>query len=115
MMKIIISCLPEDTEFINAAKRAFKESTSIESYTMSGVTGYDTLMLILTAANAVGAMGALIVEFVNMYMTKNKDDNVKSQRSISIEMGDKRIIKLECEGCSEETVRDIVENILGKL
>lgn len=110
-MKIIMSCLSEDTEFINAVKKNFEKSVSIELYTMSGITGYDTVMLILTAANAIGA---LIVPFITMNMTSNKDDDVKSHRSVSIELNDKRILKLECEGCSEETVREIVKDALDK-
>ena len=110
-MKIIMSCLSEDTEFINAVKKEFGKTASIESYTMSGITGYDTVMLILTAANAIGA---LIVPFIIMNMTRNKDNDVKSQRSVSIELNDKRILKLEYEGCSEETVREIVKDALDK-
>ena len=78
---------------------------------MAGIAGYDTVMLILTAANAIGA---LIVPFIIMNMTSNKDDYVKSYRSVSIELNDKCLLKLECEGCSEETVYKMVKDVLDK-
>lgn len=105
IMKIIMSCLSEDTKFINAVKKDFEKSSLIEFYTMAGITGYDAVMLILTAANTIGA---LIVPFIIMHMTNNKNDDVKSCRSVSIELDDKHIVKLECEGCSEETVYKMV-------
>ena len=111
-MKMIMSCLSEDTEFIDAAKKEFGEYIPVETYTVSGITGYDTVMLILTAANA---LEALVVPFIVMHMTNNKDDEIKSKRTVSIDMNGKDLVRFEFEGCNEETVREIVGEVLKKL
>lgn len=110
-MKILMRCSQEDTDFIESVKSDFGEVASIETCKVLGYTGYDAVMLILTAANAIGA---LLVPFIIMHMTNNKDDETKSKRSIAIEVEGKEVLTLNFEGCSEETVQKIVEEAMDK-
>ena len=48
-------------------------------------------------------------------MTNNKDDEIKSKRTVSIDMNGKDPLRFEFEGCNEETVREIVGEVLKKL
>lgn len=110
MMKIIMSCLSGDTEFIDVIKKEFEKTDSLETFTMSGITGYEMVMLIVSVAGAIGAY----IPFIVKHMSNNKDDNVKSHRSISIELDNKHIYKIESEGCSEYTIRELLKDALGK-
>ena len=49
-MKLIFSCSSEDTEFIDLIKKEFSSSGTISEYKVSGITGYETVMLILQVA-----------------------------------------------------------------
>lgn len=119
-MKILMRCLQEDTDFIESVKSDLGEVASIETCKVLGYTGYDAVMLILTAANAIGA---LLVPFIIMHMTNNKDDETKSKRRVAIEVEGKELLTLNFEGCSEETVKKlsrrqwirqwIVNNVFG--
>lgn len=78
-MKLIFSCSSEDTEFIDLIKKEFSSSGTISEYKVSGITGYETVMLILQVA-AVTA--TTIVPFIIEHMTSNKGDRIKSKRCI---------------------------------
>lgn len=47
MMKLTFSCSSEDIEFIELVKNEFESKGTINEYKISGITGYETIMLVL--------------------------------------------------------------------
>ena len=104
-MNLTLSCSSEDTEFINLVQKEFSDKGTIKEFRVSGITGYETVMLVLQIA-AVTA--TTVVPFIISHMTDNKDSRTKSKRCF-IDNKNKRI---NLEGYDEAAVKEIVENAI---
>ena len=104
-MKLIFSCSSEDTEFIDLIKKEFSSSGTISEYKVSGITGYETVMLILQVA---AVTETTIVPFIIEHMTSNKGDRIKSKRCII----DNKKKTINLEGYDEETIQKIMEKVV---
>lgn len=104
-MKLIFSCSSEDIEFIELVKNAFESKGTISEYKVSGITGYETVMLVLQ----MGAiMATTIVPFIVEYMTSNKESRIKSKRCII----DNKNKTINLEGYDEKVIQKIVEKVI---
>ena len=65
-MNLTLSCSSEDTEFINLVQKEFSDKGTIKEFRVSGITGYETVMLVLQIA-AVTA--TTVVPFIISHMT----------------------------------------------
>lgn len=101
MEKIVFTCLSEDMEFIENVKKEFSDVGNVEVIKTSGITGYEMTMLVIAAATLVSST---VVPFIVMNMTKNKDDEVKSNRCII----DNKNKSISLEGCDEDTIQKVV-------
>ena len=90
-MNLTLSCSSEDTEFINLVQKEFSDKGTIKEFRVSGITGYETVMLVLQIA-AVTA--TTVVPFIISHMTDNKNK------------------RINLEGYDEATVKEIVEKAI---
>lgn len=103
-MKMTLSCSSEDTEFIDLVKKEFNSSGTVAEYKVTGITGYETTMLVIGLANIIVPT---IASFISAHMTSNKDSVVKSKRCIITNKNGTMCL----EGYDEKTIKDIVEII----
>ena len=103
-MNLTLSCSSEDTEFINLVQKEFSDKGTIKEFRVSGITGYETVMLVLQIA-AVTA--TTVVPFIISHMTDNKESRTKSKRCF---IDNNKRINLE--GYDEATVKEIVEKAI---
>lgn len=104
-MQMILSCSSEDIEFIDLVKKEFSSTATISESRVSGITGYETVMLVLQIT-AVAA--TTIVPFIIAHMTNNKDSRTKSKR-VFIDNNNKTI---SFENCSDEIIKEVVETAI---
>lgn len=104
-MKLTFSCSSEDIEFIELVKNEFESKGIINEYKISGITGYETIMLVLQ----IGAVTATtIVPFIVEYMTSNKESRIKSKRCFI----DNKNKTINLEGYDEKVIKEIVEKVI---
>lgn len=104
-MKLTLSCSSEDTEFINLVKAKFTSSESVNEFRINGITGYETVMLVLQMASLTVTT---LVPFIVAYMTSNKESRTKSKRCII----DNKNKKISLEGYDEDTIKEIIEKVI---
>lgn len=104
-MKMIFTCSSEDIEFINKVNEEFASLGTIEEARISGITGYEVVMLVLQVASV---SATTIVPFIIAHMTNNKDSRVKSKRCF-IDNKNKTIC---FEGYDEETIEKIIKTAI---
>lgn len=105
IMRLIFTCSSEDIEFIELVKKEFSLEGTISESRISGITGYEIVMLILQIA-AVSA--ATIVPFIVTNMTSNKENAITSKRCIIDNKN--QIVSLE--GYDEEAVTQLVHEAI---
>ena len=104
-MNLTLSCSSEDIEFINLVQKEFSGKGTIKEFRVSGITGYETVMLVLQIA-AVTA--TTVVPFIISHMTDNKESRTKSKRCFI----DNKNQRINLEGYDEATVKEIVEKAI---
>lgn len=101
-MKMIFTCSSEDIEFIKKVNEEFAPLGSVEETHISGITGYEVVMLVLQIASV---SANVIIPFIVAHMTNNKDHRVESKRCL-IDNKNKTIC---LEGYDEKAVEKIVK------
>jgi hypothetical protein len=104
-MKLILSCSSEDTEFIDLVKKEIASSGTINEFRVSGITGYETVMLVLQIASVTATT---LVPFIVEYMTSNKESRIKSRRCLI----DNKNKTINLEGYDKQTIKKIVEKAI---
>ena len=59
-MKMIFTCSSEDIEFIDKVNEKFASFGTIEETRISGITGYEIVMLVLQVASVSATQGASV-------------------------------------------------------
>lgn len=104
-MELTFSCSSEDTEFMELIRKEFSDKGTISEYKISGITAYETVMLVLQVAST---FGAVVIPFIVANMTSNKDNRIKSKRCIID--NNNNIISLE--GYDDVAITQIVERAI---
>lgn len=102
---MIFTCSSEDIEFIDLVNKEFSSIADIEETRISGINGYETVMLILQIASV---SATTFIPFIIAHMTSNKNSRVKSKRCII----DNKNKTIKLENYSEEMVKEILKTVI---
>lgn len=79
-MELTFMCSQMDTDFIEQIYKTFGEGCTIDETEISGITGYEIVMLVIAGATLTAQVASL---FVATHMTSSYDkEDIRSKRCI---------------------------------